>query len=107
MPPNGGRNEAPPDKPLFHQHRTAARREAVPAGPVGCCKRLLGQLARTVLAAAAPGRIAILAAAACPGFAYPVARRGAPNRIAHTVLENQIASISPTAAVDPLLGQST
>jgi hypothetical protein len=68
---------------------------------------LLGQLARTVLATAAPGRIAILAAAACPGFAYPVARRVAPNRIAHTVPENQIASISPTAAVDPLLGQST
>jgi len=88
-------------------HRTAARADIVPAGPAGCCKRLLGQPARTVLATAAPGLIAILAAAVCPGFAYPVARRGAPNRIAHTVPENQIASISPTAAVDPLLGQST
>ena len=90
----------------MHLHRTAARAEIVPAGPAVCCKRLLGQLARTALATAAPGRIAILAAAARPGFTYPVARRGAPNRIAHTVPENQIASISPTAAVDPMIGQT-
>jgi len=107
VPANGGRNEAPPDKLLLHLHRTAARADIVPAGPAVCCKRLLGQLARTALATAAPGRIAILAAAACPGFAYPVARGAAPNRLAHIVPEDQIASISPTAAVRPMLGQST
>ena len=106
MPPNGGDNEAPPDKPLLHQHRAAACADIVPAGPAGGCKRLLGQLARTALATADPGRIAILAAAARPGSAYPVARRGAPSFIAHTVPEKAIASISPTAAVHPMLGQS-
>jgi hypothetical protein len=90
----------------LHLHRTAAHADIVPAGPAGGCKRLLGQLARTELAAAAPSLIAILAAAARPGSAYPVARRGAPNRIAHTVPEKAIASISPTAAVHPMLGQS-
>jgi hypothetical protein len=107
VPPNGGRNEAPPDKPPPRLHRTAARAEIVPAGPAVCCKRLLGQLAHTALANAAPGLIAIIAAAAGPGSTYPVARRGVPNPIGHTVPENQIASISPTAAVDPMLGQST
>jgi hypothetical protein len=107
VPPNGGRNEAPPDKPLPHLHRTAVRAEIIPAGPAGCCKRLLGQPARAALATAAAGRALIFAIAAGDRLTHPVARPGAPNRIARTVPEKQIASILPCAAVKPTLGRST
>jgi hypothetical protein len=46
VPPNGGRDEAPPDKLLLHLHRTAARAEAVPAGPTASFMRLLDSTAR-------------------------------------------------------------
>jgi len=107
VPPNGGRNEAPPDKPLLHLHRTAVRADIVPAGPAGCCKRLLGQPARAALATAVAGRAPIFAIAAGNRFAYPVACGGALHGDVNTATKEPSAPVSPRAAVDPMLGQST
>ena len=43
VPPNGGRHEVPPDKPLLTLHRTAAGTEATQAAPAVSCKRWLGR----------------------------------------------------------------
>jgi len=90
----------------LHLHRTAARAEVVPAGPAVNCKRLLCQLASSALAHAAPGRAELFAAAAGHSVTYPVVRSGAPEPDVHTAPERQTASVLPSAAVEPMLGQS-
>ena len=80
--------------------------EAAPAGPAVNCKRLLCQLARTALAAGAPGPTPNRAHAPGLALTYPVTRGGALHYIAHADPENQIASVSPRTAVEPMLGQS-
>ena len=40
--PNGGPDEAPPDKLLLHLHRMAVRTKAISAGPTGSFMRWLG-----------------------------------------------------------------
>jgi len=80
--------------------------ETAPAGPAVNCKRLLCQLATSALADAAPGRAELFAAAAGHSLTYPVVRSGAPDPDVHTAPEEQTALILPSAAVEPMLGQS-
>jgi hypothetical protein len=107
VPPNGGRNETPPDKPLLRLHRTAARADMVPAGPAVCCKRLLGQPARAALATAVAGRAPIFAIAAGNRFTYPVACGGALHGDVNTATKEPSALFSPRTAVETILGRST
>ncbi len=53
-----------------------------------------------------PGRAELVAAAAGDSLTYPVVRGAAPDPDVHTAPEKQTASILPSAAVEPTLGQS-
>ena len=104
--PNGGRLDSLDNAVALAPTPNGGADDSRPAGPAVNCKRLLCQLATSALAHAAPGRAEFFAAAVGDSPTYPVVRGGAQDPDVHTAPEKQTASILPSAAVEPMLGQS-